>query len=85
TPDDVLLIIEVADTSAAYDREVKLPLYARAGIPEVWLVNLPDDQVEAHSQPVSGTYQIVKTAGRGESLAMTCLPNLVLGVDEILG
>jgi Uma2 family endonuclease len=85
TADDVLLIIEVADTSVDYDRDVKLPLYARAGIPEVWLANLPDDRVEAYSQPVNGVYQAVRHARRGESLSPERLPNLVLSVDEILG
>jgi len=85
TAGDVLLIIEVAETSVDYDRDVKLPLYARAGIPEVWLANLPDDRVEAYSQPVNGKYQTVRYAGRGESLAPECLPNLVLSVDEMLG
>jgi Uma2 family endonuclease len=85
TADDVLLIIEVADTSIDYDRDVKLPLYARAGIPGVWLANLPDDRVEAYSQPVNGVYQKVKYAERGDSLPLERLPNLVLSVDEILG
>lgn len=51
TPEDVFLIIEVAETFAEYDRRIKLPLYARAGIPEVWLVNLPERIVEVYSEP----------------------------------
>lgn len=85
TADDVLLIIEVSDTSINYDRDVKLPLYARVGIPEVWLANLPEDRVEAYSQPVSGIYQKVRYAERGESLSPERIPNLMLSVDEILG
>ena len=85
TPDDVLLVIEVADTSVDYDRNVKLPLYARAGIPETWLVNLPEDRVEAHSQPVNGIYQKVRVAKHGESLSPEAIPNLAISVDEILG
>lgn len=83
--DDALLIIEVADTSADYDRDVKLPLYARAGILEVWLANLANDQVEPYSQPASGIYRTVRYAGCGESLARICFPNMALSVDEILG
>jgi len=53
--EDVLVVIEVADTSLAYDRNVKLPLYARAGIPEAWLIVLAKEVIEIHSQPGRGT------------------------------
>ncbi|GIW50689.1 MAG: hypothetical protein KatS3mg081_0044 [Gemmatimonadales bacterium] len=53
-PEDVLLVVEVAETSADYDREVKIPLYARAGIPEVWLVDLAGAQIETFRQPAQG-------------------------------
>src|SRR5215471_2872941 len=76
TADDVLLVIEVADTSLEYDRNVKLPLYARAGIAEALLVNLPEDRVEVYSQPVNGVYQIVRQLGQGESLSLESFPNL---------
>ena len=56
TPDDVLLLIEVADTSVAYDRDVKLPRYARAGIPEAWLVDLGAGRLTRHCRPAGGTY-----------------------------
>src|SRR5215212_3778153 len=49
---DVLLIIEVADSSVEYDRDIKIPLYAQASIPEVWLVNLPKETIEIYTQPV---------------------------------
>src|SRR2546423_8636468 len=48
---DVLLIIEVSDTTLEYDRQVKLPLYARARIPEVWIVNTPEDTIEVYARP----------------------------------
>ncbi len=83
--DDVLLIIEAADTSIEYDRSVRLPLYARGGIPDVWLVNLEAGRVEVYSQPVHGTYQNVQFAKRGESLSLKGLPNLSLRIEEILG
>ena len=51
TPADVLLVIEVADSSTQFDRDVKVPLYARSGIPEVWRVDLQEDRVETFSQP----------------------------------
>lgn len=62
TPEDMLLVIEIADSSLDYDREVKLPLYAEAQISDYWLFNLPDRYLEAYSEP----YQI--TAGRFDYL-----------------
>jgi len=56
-PQDILLVVEVADTSAETDREIKLPLYARAGIPEVWVVALAETHVEAHRKPSPGGYR----------------------------
>lgn len=53
TPEDVLLLIEVADTSLEYDRRTKLPLYARHGIPEEWIVDLTSDVVSVHRDPTS--------------------------------
>ncbi len=84
-PADVLLVIEVADTSADYDRNVKLPLYARAGIPEAWLVILPKDLIEVHSQPKNGKYQKVQRLKRGKTLVSSTVPGLSFSVDEILG
>jgi Uma2 family endonuclease len=66
---DVLLLIEIADTSLDYDRDKKLPLYARAGIPEVWLVNLREHQLEAYRQPKNGRYSELKTYAEGEAVA----------------
>ena len=57
TPADVFLLIEVADSSLEYDRAVKLPRHAAAGIPEVWIVNLRARQVEAFANPANGVYQ----------------------------
>lgn len=85
TPADVLLVIEVADTSVDYDRHVKLPLYARAGIPEAWLVILPKDIIEVHSQPQNGKYQKVQRLKRGKTLTSPTIPGLALKVDDILG
>ncbi len=85
TPDDVLRIVEVADTSVDYDRRVKIPLYARAGIPEVWLVDLARDLIEVYAQPSSGRYQVFREAKRGETLTLGPLPSLVIQIDDILG
>jgi len=85
TAADVLLVIEVADTSLAYDRNVKLPLYAAAGIPEAWLYDVGAAAIERHSEPRNGRYRLVALAGRGESLTSTVLPAVTLSVDDILG
>jgi Uma2 family endonuclease len=85
TSDDVLLVIEVSVSSVDYDRNVKVPLYARAGIPEVWLAILPEDHLEAYGRPVNGSYQDIRIVRRGESLSPQRLPNLMVSVEEILG
>ncbi len=85
TPQDVLVIIEVADTSVEYDRNVKIPLYARAGIPEAWLIILPKDFIEVHSEPKNGKYQKVRRLKRGKKLTSATIHGLTLSVDDILG
>ena len=84
-PGDLLLVIEVADTSAEYDREVKIPLYSRASIPETWLVNLPGEQIEVYRNPRPEGYAATRTAGRGDHLTPLLLAHVTLRVDEILG
>lgn len=81
---DVLIVIEVADTSVEYDRKKKLPLYARAGIPEVWLANLPEDRFEIHTQPRGDEYQSVAIVRRGESINSQTVAGLTVNVSEIL-
>ncbi|MBA3246596.1 MAG: Uma2 family endonuclease [Pyrinomonadaceae bacterium] len=82
---DVLLLVEVADTSIDYDRNKKLPLYARAGIPEMWLVDLSAHTITIYAQPLNSQYQFVQTCERGEAIASQTLAGLTLPVDEILG
>ncbi|GIX47751.1 MAG: hypothetical protein KatS3mg131_1962 [Candidatus Tectimicrobiota bacterium] len=84
-PEDVLLVVEVAETSAAPDRAVKVPLYARFGIPEVWLVDLAAAQVEVYRQPAPQGYQAVETLRRGDTVAPLLLPELSLAVEALLG
>jgi len=83
-PQDVLLIIEVADSSLEYDRTVKLSTYARAGIPEYWIADLPGDGIDAYSDPANGAYRKFRRAKRGEALTPQNLPGLTIAVDEIL-
>jgi len=82
---DILLVIEVADTSAEYDRSVRLPLYAQAGIPESWLVDLGGDAISVSRGAGPNGYGETVTLTRGETLRSVLLPGLALGVDDILG
>lgn len=84
-PEDVLLVLEVADSSLTYDRRTKLPLYAGAGIPEAWLLDLEGETLERHTNPAGGRYGTVARAVRGQELASTTVEGLVLRVDELLG
>ena len=81
---DVFLIIEVSDTSLRYDREVKLPLYARHGVPEVWIVDLTARAVEIYRKPENETYAEFTTLGRGGTLRPLLLPDVGIPVDEIV-
>ena len=85
TPADVLLVVEVADTTVETDREVKVPLYARTGIPEVWLVNIPDGRIEAYSDQSGDSYRRVEHFGRGASARSHTVEGLAVEVAEVLG
>lgn len=82
-PEDALLIIEVADSSLAFDRAVKAPLYAGAGVREYWIVNLPERVVEVHRDPGPDGYRHVTTAGSGQ-LAPVALPDFAVAVADML-
>jgi Uma2 family endonuclease len=82
---DVLLLVEVSDTSRDYDRRRKLPRYAAARIAEVWLVDLQDEIVQIHRQPRAGAYRIVEIARRGDDIQAQFVPGFRATVDEILG
>jgi Uma2 family endonuclease len=84
-PSDVLLVVEVADSSTEFDRAVKLPLCAEAMIPEFWLVNLPGEKIEVFSNASNSAYQDSQEFGRDEFVASRILPGLSLSVDSILG
>ena len=82
-PDDVLLLIEVSDSSLSYDRDVKLSLYARAGIREFWIVNIPDSIVEVYTNPSDGEYQTRRVFGADESVSPSAFPAISLPVSRI--
>lgn len=83
-PDDVFLVIEVADSSLEKDRQIKLPAYAQAGIPVLWIVNLIDQQVEVYTQPVGDRYKLRELALPGDVLSLPQL-DAPLAVDDVLG
>lgn len=84
-PQDVLLLIEVADSSLEYDREIKKMLYARAEIVEFWLANLCDNTLEVYVQPKNGNYRLARILEPGETVEAVAVENLRLKVEEIIG
>ena len=80
---EVLLVIEVADSSLEYDRNIKLPLYAQSGIPEYWLVNLEKEEIEAYWQPYGETYKFRELLGSSDVLRSRHL-ELEIPVADIL-
>ena len=85
TPADLLLLVEVADTSLTYDRDAKAALYSQNGIAEYWLVDLVQDQVLIHRGPSPTGYESIETRRRGDELAPLALPSLVVSTDLLLG
>lgn len=86
-PGDVMLMVEVADASRQYDRTIKLPLYASAGVPEVWLVDLEVGAVEVYREPGGRTetgYTESRRLREGETLSPLALDDVELRVSEVL-
>jgi Uma2 family endonuclease len=82
---DVLLLIEVADTTLRLDRGVKIPLYARVGVREVWLIDLTTARLEVHREPLDDRYANVGILSRGERVSPEAFPDLSLAVAELVG
>ncbi len=80
---DVLLLIEVSDSSLRRDREIKLPLYARARIQEYWIADVQGEVVEVYTNPSGSGYALVQRYRRGESVSPETFPDLHIPVDEI--
>ena len=77
-------LVEVSDTSYRFDRHVKLPLYARASVPEVWIVDLTRDAIEVFRQPSPSGYGFTQRIERGGTVAPLAFPDVVLAATEIL-
>jgi Uma2 family endonuclease len=84
-PRDVLIGIEVMDTSRSYDRTLKLPLYAKAELREVWLVDLKAEQIDVCRRPALRGYREHDTYARGRTITPLAFPRLRIRVNEILG
>ena len=82
--EDVLWLVEVADVSYRYDRYVKLPLYASAVIPEVWIIDLTHDVVEVHGQPRSRGYGSTQTVDRRGALMPLAFDDIAIPAADIL-
>ena len=83
-PADVFLLIEVSDSTLIMDREEKLPIYARAGIAEVWIVNLPERVVEVYSSPANGAYAEHRRVHAGDALAPAAFPDAAIDTAALL-
>ena len=80
----LVLVIEVADSSLAKDRDIKAALYAECGVPEYWIVNLPEQVIEVRTEPHDGAYRKVEIIRRGDVLAPLAFPDVRIFVDDIL-
>ncbi|MFB2935019.1 Uma2 family endonuclease [Aerosakkonemataceae cyanobacterium BLCC-F154] len=84
-PQDILLLVEVADTTVESDREIKIPLYAENGIIEVWLIDINEQSIEVYRQPSPKGYQNIQKFMRGENLSILAFSEIIISVDEVLG
>ncbi len=83
TPSDVMLIIEIADSTLHYDRDTKIPLYAKAGIPEVWLLDLTSQQIAVYRRPSADGYRTIQFPAPEERISPVLLPELTLSIADL--
>jgi Uma2 family endonuclease len=84
-PADVLLVVEMADTSLSYDRKIKIPLYAAAGIPEVWIQDIEKDVLLVYRDPRGDNYTTSLEVHRHEFVSPTAFPEIRFSVDDLFG
>jgi Uma2 family endonuclease len=85
TPPDVLLVVEVADSSIEYDLGRKARVYARHGIPELWVLDLRAGRLVVLRDPTPRGYATTRALGRGEAITPLAFPEIALSVDDLLG
>lgn len=83
--EDVFLLVEISDFTLATDTNIKIPLYAKANIQEVWLVNLNEDTVEVYRHPAGDKYNNFNTYKLGDNLSILAFPNVQISVNQIFG
>jgi len=83
-PSDALLVLEISDTSLKYDRDMKLPAYAAAGVPEVWIADLRGDSLLVYRDPSNGKYKSALSFRRGDSITCPAFPDIQIPVQELL-
>lgn len=84
-PADVLLLVEVADSSLRFDQNVKLPLYARAGIAELWIVDLQRRMLYVYRKPDGDAYGEMTTHQPGDQISLALVPEIVVTLDLVFG
>lgn len=85
TPADVFFIVEVSDTSLTYDQRIKLPRFAAAGIPEVWIEDLQNKLLLVHRDPAGDVYKTTMTLRAEDSISPLAFPDAVFRVEDLLG
>ena len=83
-PTTALLLVEIADSSLLRDRKLKIPLYARCGIPETWLLDLVRRTLEIYRDPIDGAYQARTVLHAGDSISPLDCPEAVIKVSDLL-
>lgn len=84
TAEDILMLIEVAESSLSYDRATKMRLYAQVGVPDYWIVNLVDKQIEIHRDPTAEGYKTIEIKRRGDAIQLVAFPDVTVSVSDIL-
>ena len=82
--EDAFLVVEVSDTTFRYDKNIKLPRYAAAGVPEVWIEHLDEEQLLVYRDPAGKAYTTSLTLRRGDSVFVAAFPDVVFKVEEVL-
>ena len=85
SPEDILLLVEVSDTTLGFDLKVKIPLYAAMGVPEVWVADLRKNVIRVFRNPEAGQYRIVLTFNAGDSLSVLAFPDVVFNTRDLIG
>jgi Uma2 family endonuclease len=85
TLEDLLLVVEVSDSTLTFDLGEKAAMYARAGVPDLWVIDVRGDRIVVHREPTTDGYASVQTIGRGMTIRPLAFPDVEFTADEILG